>query len=567
MRRFGLGACAFGVALASGAPAAADVRSLVVGVDYYIYERQLCGAVNDARDIADALRGVSPHEPVVLTDAQADRAAVIGALNRLVDESAPGDVVVFTFAGHGSQHHDAIWNGDDTRTFGDEDDGLDEFLVLSGFQTGAEDAFRDHAIIDDELDVIFGRAEAAGVRVVFVSDTCHAGRMDRSTADGGAGVCEASRYLNDDETGRTRSNVYALPEDEPPFDLTAVIRPPPRRNVVFMSAVPEEERTPEIVYRDQARGALSVAFAAAVRGAGDADEDGVLSIGEARSYVRARVRSLTAKRQRPDLASQIDPSEPLFEVPAAPVEPAGERPVSVRLQGVSEGERAAVEALPGVRLVQADAPAELVWDRSRARVIVGTQDVAAYEVNAVEALGDVIAGRRALERLSEVLVASDLDVDIAQQADAVFCAWRPGRRDGGDLVEFGFESLGWPVLMLNFTGLGGAQALNVYEGGAAGESFRQALQVTGPFGQATPVLVPAPDREAVEALNTAICDVSEHPDYCGLGASDFVFRNANAGVDLVLAFLEDHPEARIGDRPVFTAPPGEGGCPATPEER
>lgn len=136
--------------------------ALCVGVnDYPGTGSDLAGCVNDAKDWKQALaqRGFSVTS---LHDKKATASAIRGALTALVKGAKPGDTVVFTFSGHGS------WLPDDD---GDEVDGRDEMICPYDVGSGG-------AVMDDDLHEIFGQ-RANGVRLVFVSDSCHSGTVSK----------------------------------------------------------------------------------------------------------------------------------------------------------------------------------------------------------------------------------------------------------------------------------------------------------------------------------------------------------------------------------------------------
>src|SRR5271167_3642692 len=109
------------------APSGGEVRALVVGIDDYLFERRLKGAVADARDLEGALRrtGVSSSNLTVLIDAEATRPAVLAAMARLVEQTRANDLVFISFAGHGTQRPESVR--------GSKPDGLDEAFVLHAF--------------------------------------------------------------------------------------------------------------------------------------------------------------------------------------------------------------------------------------------------------------------------------------------------------------------------------------------------------------------------------------------------------------------------------------------------
>ena len=91
----------------------------------------LGGAVNDVtimRDMLVALYGFDLNDIVILTDQAATRAAILGTIElRLVNPAANDDVILFYYAGHGSQVRNSL---------SDERDKLDESLVPADSRAG-----------------------------------------------------------------------------------------------------------------------------------------------------------------------------------------------------------------------------------------------------------------------------------------------------------------------------------------------------------------------------------------------------------------------------------------------
>jgi len=136
--------------------------ALCVGInDYPGTGSDLSGCVNDARDWKQALqqRGFTV---TTLLDKQATAAAIRAALTKLVRGGAKGDTVIFTYSGHGS------WLPDDD---GEEVDGRDEMICPYDVNSGG-------AVMDDDLHEIFSLREE-GVRLVFLSDSCHSGTVSK----------------------------------------------------------------------------------------------------------------------------------------------------------------------------------------------------------------------------------------------------------------------------------------------------------------------------------------------------------------------------------------------------
>ncbi len=136
--------------------------ALCVGIDAYpAPEHQLAGCVNDARNWARTL-GALGFETRLLVNLDASRAALDRELNRLVGECCAGDVIVFQYAGHGTQAPDLN---------GDEDDAIDEALCPVDFASGA-------LYIDDDIAGLFGRIPD-GVNMTCFMDCCHSGTNSR----------------------------------------------------------------------------------------------------------------------------------------------------------------------------------------------------------------------------------------------------------------------------------------------------------------------------------------------------------------------------------------------------
>ena len=77
-------------------------KALCIGInDYPGTQNDLSGCVNDANDWAAALaaRGFAVTK---LIDAQATKAAMVGAMSALIAGAARGDTVVITYSGHGT---------------------------------------------------------------------------------------------------------------------------------------------------------------------------------------------------------------------------------------------------------------------------------------------------------------------------------------------------------------------------------------------------------------------------------------------------------------------------------
>lgn len=148
--------------------------AVIVGVgDYEHFGDEiggdLPGSVNDARNVREVLQsrwGFRPDHVRMLLDRDATRAGIRAELaERLPSVVGPSDLVVFYFAGHGSQAWDLN---------GDEEDGLDETLAPYDAQRGSTEA----DITDDELGEWLRALPTRNVTVIL--DNCHAGTGTRA---------------------------------------------------------------------------------------------------------------------------------------------------------------------------------------------------------------------------------------------------------------------------------------------------------------------------------------------------------------------------------------------------
>jgi metacaspase-1 len=136
-----------------------DKYALCVGNNYPGTNAALSGCVNDAHDWRDLL--VSQGYGVTLLT-ETTKAHVLAELSSAVERLGFGDRLVFTYSGHGSWVRDRD---------GDEPDGRDECLVMADYMQGG-------LLTDDELDAVF-RSRAYGSSILFLSDSCHSGSVNR----------------------------------------------------------------------------------------------------------------------------------------------------------------------------------------------------------------------------------------------------------------------------------------------------------------------------------------------------------------------------------------------------
>ncbi|MGW5777991.1 caspase family protein [Streptomyces sp. NPDC003863] len=128
------------------------------GVDparYEGWDGTLNACENDAHDMARLAR-TAGFEATTLLTPDGTTANITSVLHEAAARLVAGDILLFTYSGHGGQVPDVT--GSD-----DEPDALDETLV-----------FYDRQFLDDEVAQAF-RAFADDVRIVALLDCCHSG--------------------------------------------------------------------------------------------------------------------------------------------------------------------------------------------------------------------------------------------------------------------------------------------------------------------------------------------------------------------------------------------------------
>ena len=136
-------------------------KALCVGINDYPYEgADLFGCVNDAQAWAELLRdhyGFPENRITMVTDRDATKAEILMELDNLLADAQAGDVLVYTFSGHGTYVADVS---------GDE----------PGFDEGQ--CAYDGVILDDELRERLV-ALPDDVHLTVISDSCHSGSVTR----------------------------------------------------------------------------------------------------------------------------------------------------------------------------------------------------------------------------------------------------------------------------------------------------------------------------------------------------------------------------------------------------
>lgn len=260
-------------AMATAAPAMADGRALLVGVNDYAVINDLNSAVNDSLRMRDFLTRsglFEPSEIMSLHDEQATRAGILSAFNRLIDETDPGDPVVFFFAGHGLQIADVS---------GDEADGMDE--ALAPYDIDSDGTSLINIILDDDMDDLIRRLDDRDVTVII--DSCHSGTITRSLGLASAGG----------ETPGATPRIMSFPSGAPPLSRSITLSEaavgatehspiePPENTFVWMAAAANQ-----YAWETPRGGVFTESFIAGTEGQADRDGDGVVTSVELLDYLQ-----------------------------------------------------------------------------------------------------------------------------------------------------------------------------------------------------------------------------------------------------------------------------------------
>lgn len=269
-------------------PPAPRIFGLSIGIDAYVSENLvLGGAVNDARNLHDALMGVGATEVTLITDRDARRQFISFAWQQMVARAAPGDTLVLTFAGQSFAPRIRSDDGDEKRSMLLLAEARLDDTAMSAYASDEaneeEDwiAHLEQVITARDMTEWMEMAAARNLNVVVFVDGCHAGGM-------------------------------LLREFS---------------NVTFIAATDIDGLAMEKTVDGQQQGIASAAFAEALMGAADSNGDGLITRSELFAWIDARVAVLSANRdrapqQRPEI--QPDPRSagfvdlPLFTTPQDP---------------------------------------------------------------------------------------------------------------------------------------------------------------------------------------------------------------------------------------------------------
>jgi len=138
-------------------------KALLVGINYIGTSNELYGCINDVNSVKERItqNGFTDTDINTLTDLTDNKPTkqnILSEFKNLLVNSKEGDLLFFSYSGHGSYTLDR--NGDET-------DGYDELLVSSDLQ----------GITDDELKLVIQTHLKKNVTLFAMIDSCFSGSV------------------------------------------------------------------------------------------------------------------------------------------------------------------------------------------------------------------------------------------------------------------------------------------------------------------------------------------------------------------------------------------------------
>jgi Caspase domain len=473
-------------------PAGGTIHALVVGIDEYPNlspHDQLSGAAEDAIDIATSLKRVGVKDLSVLLDTAATRAAFTEAMEALIRETRPGDLVIITFAGHGSKEKE--------RVPGSEPDGMDEIFVLS--LLAEEGPNTRERIIDDEIYDWLRRLSTKGVSIIFLADSCHGGGMTKATTRGGdrTGVRGITRVYNEREAGpgayyiAPGNDQLSVPASIPASDNATFDIP----SLTFLAGADSQSKVVERTIDGQRRGALSYAFARAIDGS---KLSGDITRAVLFKSVHQHVLQLTEHQQSPVLEPRTAGSGQRFLFRKVGGSPDGAIPAPPIPQ-------ANIVTLEGTATAPAPKGLYAFWDRATGDVISETRSVLAYGVpeSALRAVAERVTATASLARMA---AEAPLQVSLSPTA---------GNYGPGQSFKLVVEGIyGRYLVLVNLAGNGEIEYL--FPTGNANpliieERLEIPMHATPPFGTDTLIAVASVNRRPNMELDLSLLQGQSKP--------------------------------------------------------
>lgn len=211
--------------------------ALCVGIDEYTQPSdRLKGAVEDAQLWGSTLRSAG-FKVTPLTNKDATRENILGALFQMVTTASPGDVLVYQYAGHGTHAPDEEGGDEENK------DKEDEATCPVDFREG-------QLILDDDLARIWDLIPD-GVSLTIFFDSCHSGDGARRVTPGDESLPRGVELTAQDELEFRAARGMAAPrgkgsalkavkDSEPDTVVEPAGEAPPQREILFAACTSSE---------------------------------------------------------------------------------------------------------------------------------------------------------------------------------------------------------------------------------------------------------------------------------------------------------------------------------------
>jgi uncharacterized caspase-like protein len=238
-----------------------EVWAVVIGISRYKSILSLKYAANDAREFYRYLaevNGVPKDHIWLLLDEEAtldNLKSILGT--QLRRQAGKDDMVIIYLAGHGATEKDAT---------SPDGDGLEKYILP--YNANPKDLYAS-AMPMSEVARIFNRISSE--RLVFISDTCYSGASGgRTVPILGARANVSGAFLDRISQGKGRVIITASDANEVSVEKD-----------------------------DLKHGVFTYYLLEALRGQGDTDKDGVITVDEVYRYVSMKVPQATGQDQHP----------------------------------------------------------------------------------------------------------------------------------------------------------------------------------------------------------------------------------------------------------------------------
>lgn len=194
-------------------------QALIIGINYTGTMNQLYGCINDAQNIESRCNSIGFKNSILLTDnskIKPTKANIINEFKNILNNSRSGDLLFFSFSGHGTFRRD---------NNGDEMDGRDEMILPIDL----------NPILDDEFRNIIQTNLKKDVTLFALFDSCHSGT-----------VLDLKYQYYDS------SNYDEFTVNEKVIETVG--------NVIMISGCSDSQTSMDSVFNDQAQGAMTWSF-------------------------------------------------------------------------------------------------------------------------------------------------------------------------------------------------------------------------------------------------------------------------------------------------------------------